>query len=157
MNKLVKLNVSLLLALTASVLVSTVKVSAIDATFQPQSKVIITCPGGNPKKKTIASFENNAPAGSTVFFMLGESSSGGTTYGKDVKVGDAFSKTPELFWSIKDVQLGPWVANISMDESCPPEDVVLSSSKTNPLIYVLPSGVAVVIAAYIIGRRSKKR
>lgn len=137
-------------------MVSAGKAHALDASFQPRGTAVLKCTGNNPKKKIITSFENNAPTGSTVFFMEGESSPGGTTFGKDVKVGDSFSNTPELFWSIKDVQLGPWPVTINIDASCPAEAAKSTNSKKNNLVYLIPAGIILLAVGVLAGRFSRK-
>lgn len=136
-------------------------VSAQDATFIPQASAVLVCQDPNTTDKKIAKFENNAPAGKKVILVTGDSSGGGTAFGKEVQIGDVIENTPQLFWSIEGVYLGPWEVPTTIEGTCLTNEAEYTStplSKTNLIPYFIGAGaVLLVLSAFLLGKRLSKK
>lgn len=153
------------LALTGLVLLSTTGftsvVTAQDASFVPQASVVLTCVDPNKTDKKITKFENNAPAGKKVVLVTGNSEGGGVSFGKEVKLGDTVTNTPQLFWSMEGVYLGPWEVPTTIEGTCLTNESIIpayAEPKKSIAPYLLGAGaVVVMVGAFLLGRKLAKK
>jgi hypothetical protein len=167
MNKVLNrtINMGLLVGLAAISLAATAlptRVNALDASFVPQATATLTCISEDKTDKKITRFDNNAPAGSRVVLVEGRSEGGGVSFGKEVNLGDVVTNTPQLFWRIDGVQLGPWEVPTTIEGKCLTSEAVYANQppapKTNILPYIIGAGsVLVLVGAFVVGKKFGKK
>lgn len=160
MKNLIK-SLTILGIVVATVSAAPLSVSAQDATFIPQASAVLVCQDPNTTDKKITKFDNNAPAGKKALLFTGESEGGGLAYGPEVRLGDVIENTPQLFWSIEGVQLGPWEVPTTFEGTCLTNEAEYTSTpalKTNPLPYLIGAGaVLLVLGAFLLGKKLAKK
>lgn len=84
---------------------------------------VVACKSDDKSIRTIVSVTTDAPSDRQSIFTLGTPQGGGVAYSEPINPIEGYTIPVDavLYWSVKDIFLGPWEVVLSPDESCPAE------------------------------------